>query len=178
MSTSTDRTYTDICIPPNTIHFEFPAEAVGGIKPGSINWLSELPYTINIKWGLNMTQPIEPGTIPSDFVCLMLDESYKHPIDDSMIPDSVPLYIHDSNRDTGPKHRDFWLWRRNKPFTRKEFESSDLIAQLSPCESGNYSFLPGAPIYIISVKHKPDSQQPASVSIIDLSDLKAPIVEL
>ena len=178
MSAHIDRTYANVCIPANAIGFEYPPTATDGIRPGALDELNGRPCTIDIKWGINMTDPIEPGTIPDGVRCLMLSETYKHPIDDSMLRPELPLYIHDSNREYGSFNRDYWLWRTDRPFTRAEFDHTDLVALLDPCISSIYQFLSTSPIYIILVAYRSRLRQHIIHEDTAVSALNSRIVEL
>lgn len=169
MSIAVGRTYTDFSIPEETRKFEFPDTMTGSVRPGSLDEFYLLSY---VKWGSNMLNAIEPNTIPLH-VGVLLDESYKHLIDDSIINPASPLYIHESNAHLGPTNRSFWVWRRDRPFKPKEFNGTpdvahpgssagrslpsctDLIHETPCCRSLCFDFVPGGPIYVANVSLKP-----------------------
>lgn len=149
MSIQAGKTYTKVTIQEGAINIEFPDAVIGAIKPGTIKGIRQ--RNINIKWGLSMTDLIEPGVIPP-LSSLMLDKNYKHPIDSTPLTSLTDLYIHDSNRSLGPDSGDFWLWRTDRPFTKEEFEDSDIECTGRASTSSNFSFLSEDPIYIIYVR--------------------------
>lgn len=150
------KTYTDVTVPEGTKEFEFPDTVVGGVRPGTLN---SMKGWVAIKWGVNMTEPIEPGVIPyvgapgskTSTCALMLDENYKHCIDKEAIPDSVYVFIHDSNRALCPTDRQFWLWRRDEPFTKKEFDGTAFTV-CDVMKTRTFEFVAGNPIYLANVK--------------------------
>lgn len=85
----------------------FPPEVVGSIRPGSLDHLIRVK---DIEWGLSMTDPIEPGTIPKCCGYLLLPASYKHPADSIRLTD-VHIYVHHTNVSYGPSDRKFYIWR-------------------------------------------------------------------
>ena len=168
-------TYTDVTIEDGTVDIEFPNAVTGSIRPGTIKGLS---HYINIKWGLSMTDLIEPGVIPN-LSSLMLGENYKHPIDSTPLSQHTSIYIHDSNRRLGPANKEFWLWRKDRPFTKEEFDDPDVELQTGTSSllhpfgvectghastSSNFRFVSEGPIYIIPVRRlkQPGLVDPAS----------------
>ena len=187
MSFTIGKTYTDITVDKGTDSFEFPASITGTIRPGTLDGVS-----CNIKWGVNMTQPIEPGTI-TGLAGLMFDETYKHPIDDTIVPKSVPLYIHESNAHLGPVGGPFFVWRRDRGYIPGEHNVLEClraadIDSLSPGgKTTNFKFIPNGPIYIASVSRKlkpitveavPESTPEAKTTDADIAVLKAQVAEL
>ena len=89
MTITVEHTYTDLTIDPDTEVLRFPPE-VKGIKPGSLDHLTKLH---TIWWGVNMMDPIEPGTIPDRPIVLFMPEHYPHQIGDT-VPAIVAVCIH------------------------------------------------------------------------------------
>ena len=153
MDISVGSTYTDFTIPEGTKYIEFPDTMTGSIRPGSLNNLKSKSY---IKWGVNMLDAVQPGTIPK-YSAVMFDGSYKHPITEAIVPSGSPLYIHESNAHLGPANREFWVWRRSKAFYSAEFRDTNIFFKGFACETSCFSFVAGEPIYVavIALKHKP-----------------------
>lgn len=61
--------------------------------------------------GVSMTDLIEPGTIPTQCVALMLPSSYKHPYEASAFHKIIWVYIHESNLAYAPMSTErFNIW--------------------------------------------------------------------
>ena len=106
MTVTVGPTYLDISVDPDTTKLVFPDEACGSIRPGSLNHLTKLE---TIVWGNNMTDLIEPGTVPNG-VSLVLRESYGHPVDLSKLGSDVSVFINVLNYDRAPTDRCFNMW--------------------------------------------------------------------
>lgn len=178
MSVIIGHTYTDVTVPEGTKEFEFPDSVVGGVKPGTLN---EMMGWVAIKWGVSMTEPIEPGVIPyqgapgakATTCALMLDKTYKHGINREAIPDTVYLYVHDSNRQLAPFGRDLWLWRRDKPFTKDEFKGTGFKVVGDIMKTRTFKFVADGPIYVADVRRKVTQPATPLATQADLDDLKS-----
>ena len=53
------------------------------------------------------------GIVPPGIVWLLLEECYRHPIDDSKIPPGVRIITNSCNWRTGPSDRPFCTWRND-----------------------------------------------------------------
>ena len=102
----------------------------------------------------------------------------------------------------GPVDRDFWVWRRDREFTKAERKTSEVfraagLTYLDPNGTTiNFRFLPNGPIYIATVSRKPKpaavlapKPKPAAVlapkptpeaesTVADVAVLKAQVAEL
>lgn len=88
------KTYTDITFDADAELIEFPDSVYGCIRPGSLDHLTKLR---KIRWGVSMTDLIEPGTFPKQCIALLLPASYKHPYEASEFRSDIWVYIHESN---------------------------------------------------------------------------------
>lgn len=101
-------TYTDLMFDTDAVVIEFPDSIKGGIKPGSLDHLTKL---CRISWGVNMTDLIEPGTIPKQCTALLLPASYKHSYDASQFRIGLWVYMHESNLEYATaSSRKFNVW--------------------------------------------------------------------
>lgn len=152
------RTYADIAFNTKTKDYEFPDDFTGSVRPGS---LDSLRY---IKWGKSMTDPIEAGIIPPG-ARLMLDESYKHAIDPSILPSCVSIYVHHSNRGLAAARNRFWVWsnKDNFAFTKEErnvWEISNSIV------TTGFAFVRGGARYVRLLERR---QQPKTLCMSEPS---------
>ena len=106
MSVTVGPTYCEVTIDPSVAKLIFPDTVCGSIRPGSLDHLSKLK---TIVWGINMTDLIEPGTIP-DAVTLVLRSEYRHQVDTSKLGLRVRVWIHGSNYQYAPTDRCFRVW--------------------------------------------------------------------
>ena len=109
MAICVKRTYTQVTVKDQT-HLAFPDTVHGGLEPGSLDHLDKTRF---IKWGVNMTDPIESGVIPRCCHALLLPSSYRHTIG-IMKPSYVTLYIHHTNLGYAPKKYSFYVWAGSK----------------------------------------------------------------
>ena len=138
------------------------------IKPGDLDNLSSGSA---VKWGFNMTDKIEPGVIGNNIEYLMLDESYKHPIDGDTIPVTTALYIHQNNSHLVPSGMSrVWLWSYS-PFTS---EIPGVEIRLDNSKISNILGFVGLPVFVVPCKKKvvdePVALPPAEVSDDESSD--------
>lgn len=65
-----------------------------------------------IKWGGDIQNPIPKGVISKNFKQLLLPPGYRHNIEQSEIPDTVTIYIHESDAEIVPMNRaSVFLWK-------------------------------------------------------------------
>lgn len=91
--------------------YPFPEGVIGGLAPGSLDHLTKVK---TMRWGLNMTELIEPGVIPACCEYLVLPASYRHPIDASKLKSTTNVCIHYSNVQYAPTDRIFEVWAENE----------------------------------------------------------------
>lgn len=107
MAVSLTKVCSDVVVQDLPGGLVFPPEVVGSIKPGSLDHLTK---SDSIKWGVNMTEPIAPGTIPVCCRYLLFPETYGHAIDDIKLSSDVMVYLHHTRVHIGPSSRMFYVW--------------------------------------------------------------------
>lgn len=107
MAVSLTKVYSDIVVQDVGATLVFPPDVVGSIKPGSLDHLTKAHI---IRWGVNMTGPIEPGTIPECCNYLLFPETYSHAIDNIKLRPRIEIYVHRTQVQTGPSDRIFYAW--------------------------------------------------------------------
>lgn len=158
-------THTEITIKPNTRKLDLD-EVMGSIKPGA---LANMSNYCSIKWGIHQTQRIEPGVFSHlSKLSLMLDESYKHTIEDVLHSDAEP-YIHDSNRELVPVGRCFWLWKREGAFKFSPEEKVKWTIISGPKTDMQFGFVksfgPNS-VQIVKLEWKPDPEPTPVVKLV------------
>lgn len=90
----------------------FSDEVTGSVQPGFLDHLINLR---TIRRGTNMTELIEPGTIPKHCTALLLPASYKHKFSASEFHHGLWVYIHVSNLKYAPaSSRPFNIWSETR----------------------------------------------------------------